>query len=791
VETVLQRLARASGLLGLSGILPAFRLQASGGPLLCRPLLEVCKDRLYATCEAFRLRPVEDPSNRNTSYDRVRVRKAVRLLANPDPAIPDPANPAATPVPIQLSELLTACEHLRTTADDMRGAVSACLRDCVTVYERAGYAAIDPEAFVHHYRSVDAGVAKLAMARVLAACSGREHTPGSKSVDAAAALILRTWDRVSGARPPASPADPGQARWATLSASRCHVDVSLLPRAVERALAVSARLGPYFLMQRARFQSPLPQWQTLRALTHRGDPLFLPAEAVLSLCGVKGKDIRDTVSASAPAPASVPASAHQSKQDPLGAWRCLPYERQLGKTEQLLSKRGLDTAARLAAATPRSNALHWFRTPSRDINADSLRILISHQPPGGDVLSVPSLRTFGPLPTDGSPLFFRNLFSFRITPPAKERLINSPRRLPFQLYVTTLSAAEFDYLQWIYPELVNRLPAPPQVMHAVPVVIAEPLNLGPERSFVGGWDPIPAANATFARLRFAAQEADLDVDTALCGAGLAADGSSTTSQSSSLVSTALSRPMGKASSEAVALSRSIQPTDSFAEAITRVVQWFTVSRSGPVTDGDPVAGTLKRITYASHSSPVNSASRSTTSRTHSAAEAASGAEPGTPGQFAIGSDGLPIVSATEMERILDELLAAHRTDTSASAPAAAVEPAQTIKAAAFESTEPGADMFTSEPTLPYGRVLSQSDASLIAVATGDASLRWEPRLMNDPHTLDSPSSATPGYSRIVHKWGICRRIVENVVAIPACGMSLLPPWASVQVSPELGARLFR
>ncbi len=77
-ETVLLRLGRGSGVDGLAGMRPVFRLD---GIALVRPLLEVPKARLRATLEAAGQGWIDDPSNRNAAFQRVRVREALDLLA--------------------------------------------------------------------------------------------------------------------------------------------------------------------------------------------------------------------------------------------------------------------------------------------------------------------------------------------------------------------------------------------------------------------------------------------------------------------------------------------------------------------------------------------------------------------------------------------------------------------------------------------------------------------------------------------------------------------------------------
>lgn len=84
-ETVLMRLARGSGLDGLSGMRPSEPVMRSpipqGAPpynsVIERPLLGLQKARLVATLKAHHARWIEDPSNEDERFERVRIRKAM------------------------------------------------------------------------------------------------------------------------------------------------------------------------------------------------------------------------------------------------------------------------------------------------------------------------------------------------------------------------------------------------------------------------------------------------------------------------------------------------------------------------------------------------------------------------------------------------------------------------------------------------------------------------------------------------------------------------------------------
>lgn len=74
-ETLLMRLARGSGVAGLSGVRRARPLDDAPGITLIRPLLDWRKSELETIVADARLRPVRDPSNHNPRFDRTRARE--------------------------------------------------------------------------------------------------------------------------------------------------------------------------------------------------------------------------------------------------------------------------------------------------------------------------------------------------------------------------------------------------------------------------------------------------------------------------------------------------------------------------------------------------------------------------------------------------------------------------------------------------------------------------------------------------------------------------------------------
>lgn len=77
-ETLLLRAMRGSGIDGLAAMAPRRRL--NGDVWLLRPLLDQPKARLVAALKARGQSWIEDPSNRNAAFARVRVREALQGL---------------------------------------------------------------------------------------------------------------------------------------------------------------------------------------------------------------------------------------------------------------------------------------------------------------------------------------------------------------------------------------------------------------------------------------------------------------------------------------------------------------------------------------------------------------------------------------------------------------------------------------------------------------------------------------------------------------------------------------
>jgi tRNA(Ile)-lysidine synthase len=84
-ETFLMRLSRGSGVKGLAGM-RRIAQGAAGAVAVVRPLLGWRHSELEAVCAAAGVKPVQDPSNGDDQFERVRIRKALAKADWLDPA---------------------------------------------------------------------------------------------------------------------------------------------------------------------------------------------------------------------------------------------------------------------------------------------------------------------------------------------------------------------------------------------------------------------------------------------------------------------------------------------------------------------------------------------------------------------------------------------------------------------------------------------------------------------------------------------------------------------------------
>ena len=168
-ETFLLRLARGSGVDGLSGMAPSAE---AGGLLWLRPLLGVRRAALRDWLAAEGVGWAEDPGNDDDRFDRVRARAALPLLAGLGLG------------PERLAATAAAMARARAALDQ---ATAALARACLSV-GTAGDVEIDTAALTE----APAEVALRLLAGTLCWVSGAAYRPRLASSQAALAAIAGT-----------------------------------------------------------------------------------------------------------------------------------------------------------------------------------------------------------------------------------------------------------------------------------------------------------------------------------------------------------------------------------------------------------------------------------------------------------------------------------------------------------------------------------------------------------------------------------------------------------------------
>lgn len=169
-ETFLLRLARGSGVDGLSSMPQATNLEGFESVRLIRPLLSTSKTRLEKILDAEEWPFVRDPSNQDRSYARVRMRALTDTLAR---------------------EGLDA-ERLAKTAIQMQRAREAL--ESVTDKFLQAHAVLDPLGFVHldmaPLRSYPREIVLRVMSRVIAIVSGAHYPVRLQKLEACVDTLI-------------------------------------------------------------------------------------------------------------------------------------------------------------------------------------------------------------------------------------------------------------------------------------------------------------------------------------------------------------------------------------------------------------------------------------------------------------------------------------------------------------------------------------------------------------------------------------------------------------------------
>ena len=165
VETFLLRLARGSGLDGLSGMVPHAPWPVPGFDelRLARPMLGLGRDQLRAYLSGLGQAWLEDPMNQDTSFDRVKIRKA-RAALNEAGLMP--------------ARIAAAAAHLARARESLEVMTEAVLKRA-TRKSHAGGVLLDAAALAAAPREV--GLRGLAS--VLMAVGGQAYRPRFEALE--------------------------------------------------------------------------------------------------------------------------------------------------------------------------------------------------------------------------------------------------------------------------------------------------------------------------------------------------------------------------------------------------------------------------------------------------------------------------------------------------------------------------------------------------------------------------------------------------------------------------------
>ncbi|MBL4720617.1 MAG: tRNA lysidine(34) synthetase TilS, partial [Alphaproteobacteria bacterium] len=157
-ETLLIRLERGSGVFGMSGMA---RIRETNQVRILRPTLGLSRSRLRATIDARKVRFVEDPSNLDARFARVRIRQRLEKSGDARSAL-------------RLSETASRMGAARAVLEDMLN--EALARTCRIFPE--GYCLVDWAGLA----STPIDIRRRVLASVLTCVGARAYTPRFKQV---------------------------------------------------------------------------------------------------------------------------------------------------------------------------------------------------------------------------------------------------------------------------------------------------------------------------------------------------------------------------------------------------------------------------------------------------------------------------------------------------------------------------------------------------------------------------------------------------------------------------------
>ena len=153
-ETVLLRLARGSGSDGLAAMAP---VSETSNVRILRPLLGVPRTRLQATLDCWNVKHIDDPSNQNHKFARVRIRALLPVLAAEG---------------LTAQRLAGTAARLARARNSLEIDVGAALARSAIVYP-SGYCQLSPQLLCQ----ISEETALRALARVLICIGGNDYTP--------------------------------------------------------------------------------------------------------------------------------------------------------------------------------------------------------------------------------------------------------------------------------------------------------------------------------------------------------------------------------------------------------------------------------------------------------------------------------------------------------------------------------------------------------------------------------------------------------------------------------------
>jgi tRNA(Ile)-lysidine synthase len=172
-ETLLLRLGRGSGVDGLAAMAP---VSETYGVRLLRPLLALPRTRPEATLRRAGQPWIDDPSNRNTRFARVRIRSLAPALAGEG---------------MTSDRLAATAARLRRARETLEDMTADFLVRAMTPFAE-GYVILDRAAL----RAAPVEIARRALARIVAAVGGLAYVPRRESTEG---LLIKL---IAPSRPP-------------------------------------------------------------------------------------------------------------------------------------------------------------------------------------------------------------------------------------------------------------------------------------------------------------------------------------------------------------------------------------------------------------------------------------------------------------------------------------------------------------------------------------------------------------------------------------------------------------